>query len=132
MWYQSILLAHKQLVNSVKYSVFREIVEHMVSYVHSKFCLTFKAHSETKFVAHLLQSFQSYFRNINGLRHLYGRDLSWTRKKGRANLWLNNLANSAELYIGESFITDTFNMHIIPLSKLAQSDLFPIYKFPNY
>ena len=82
-------------------------------------------------MAHLITSFNSHLRDFAGLKHVWQSNLNWKNQTGRANLWHNNITQSADLYIGESFVKDALNLFVIPISKLAQSNLFPIYKFPK-
>ena len=103
----------------------------MKQWLHPRYCLTFKSYSATKFVAHLITSFNSYLRDYPGLVYLWNSNLNWKQQIGRANLWHKNITQSADLYIGESFVKDSLNLFVIPISKLAQSNLFPIYKFPK-
>ena len=93
--------------------------------------ITFKSFSETKFVGHLLSSFEATFRNTNGVIYLCDKNLNSRNNEGRNNIYLKNIIGSADTQFGSRFISDVLGGTVVKISKLAQTDLFPKFLIPK-
>ena len=129
MFYKITLEGHRILSHRVLKSL--QIKYYLKSRLTKYFYISWTSFSTTKFIAHLKRAFQGLWRNFAGYVDYCNEDLSWTRKKGRANIQIKNLTKSAWIHCSERFIIDLFdNLLLIP-SHLAQSDLFPLFKMPK-
>ena len=126
MWVQVSLSVNKSITN-----VFRKSLKSrnwLKTNLTEYFYVSMPSYSDTKFVAHLSKSFKSYFRDFIGIISFFNTDLSCTRKVGRRNLGMKNLAQSAGHQLSSRIINDSITQFITPLSTYAQSDLNPTYK----
>ena len=129
LWLQTTLSVNASVVR-----VFRKSLKSrnwVKSYLFNHYYVSMPSYSETKFVAHLSKSFNAYFRDFVGITAFLNLDLSWTRKTGRRNLGLKNLARSGGHQLSSRIIDDTISQFLTPLSTYAQSDLNPTYKIPR-